>query len=102
VSGTGFGPNLGIEVGGISCELDWSGSQPKLKLPTTLPTPATYPVVAINPEGCRSLEDATVLIKPPGAPTPGCGLIGIEGMGAFAALTAWRRRRARASGRVAS
>jgi hypothetical protein len=43
----------------------------------------------VNPEGCRSLEAATILVKPVGS----CGLLGIEGAAALGAIRLVRRRK---------
>ena len=93
VSGTGFGPNAEVWIGGASVPIYDQNGAFGAQIGASLP-PGTYTVEVVNPEGCRSQESVFVTVTPPAG--GGCGLLGIEVFGLLGALTAARRRCARA------
>jgi hypothetical protein len=97
VSGTGFGPNVTFEVDGLPAEHAPSGANTAVHLPAALTQGQNHPVVALNPEGCRSQESLSVFVTAPAA--TGCGLLGIEPFAALALLRALRASRRRSQGR---
>ena len=91
VTGTGFGPSMTFQLGGTTAVQGMpNGGNVFVKVPTSLPLNQSYPLVALNPEGCRSQESVAVLVTAP----PSCGLLGIEPVAALLML-----RRLRSSGR---
>ncbi len=93
VNGGGFGPNVSFEVGGLPAEHAPNGTSTGVHLPAGLAQNQSHLVVAINPEGCRSLESLSVFVTTPAA--AGCGLLGIEPFAVLALLRGVRAARRR-------
>lgn len=91
VSGTGFGASPQVTIGGVLASVSWDGSTLIATVPA-LPAGSDQPVQVIDGAGCRGEWPATLRI---GAPTAGCGLLGVEGSVASALLFALRRRSGR-------
>jgi len=92
LSGTGFGPDAQVTIGGVACRVQRPAGALRARVPA-LPLDAALPVVVVNPGGCRSLE--SVEFTPI---APSCGLLGIEVLALLPLVrlrAAMRRRRAR-------
>jgi len=96
ITGTGFGPNAQVWVGGSESQnvTNRSGTTSiSAVAPGGVPTNQAVSLVVVNPEGCQSQENATVTLIPPPGPA-GCGLLGIEPVALLAGLAVlqrWRR-----------
>jgi len=92
ISGTGFGPNRQVWIGGVeSPSVQNNGAGLLAQLPSGLPLNQALPVVVVNPEGCQSQENVTLTV----IPNASCGLLGIEPLALVAGLAAARGLRRR-------
>ncbi len=93
ISGTGFGPNRQVWIGGIqSPSVFQVGAMLLAQVPAALTAGQVASVVVVNPEGCQSQEAATVTLTKASS----CGLLGIEPFAMLACIGAVRRLRRRA------
>ncbi len=75
LTGTGFGPDAGVTIGGVACVVQRPGGALFARVPS-LPLGSPAPVVVVDPGGCRSLESVSFT---PVAPSS-CGLLGLEAL----------------------
>jgi len=93
ISGTGFGPNAQVWIGGLQSQSVVRGGATAIAAvpPPAVPLNQLVSVVVVNPEGCQSQENATVTVLPAAV---GCGLTGVEPfalLGGLMVLRRWRR-----------
>lgn len=86
----GVGPSAFVLLGDTPLPLQQLPGEMTFVVPPGTPD-GTYPVVVVNPEGCRSQDHVPLQVAPPGGSS--CGLVGGEALAALAVLRAARRRR---------